>query len=1058
MIFSESISTFFKTFVSPVVSTDAVLQQLREVIASINIFKHISNIQITDDEIVTMADIFVKIGKFFNIKFLSLHIDNTEHAQTMCVTSFAEIFTQLMSMHVHQNVDSTDYEIAYPKVTKEQICHCVFHEEELFEHLHICAIISGIYAIRNNANVFNITLTALLHDIGKPSCIRIFDSGNLGYPYHGEYGAMILSRLYTPDFIPFISHGDYQKMMRTISIHMCSYHITDFQSNWNNARINSTRIECDEVKTSLMYLSYGDVFSAFSKNNDKTDFIKTRDIYHDMIDKPYVDAKTKYVFIVRGRSGSGKSHISKILADLVQTYGLTVKHVMRDMIIVNIVRVMQGHNEIDYRPTQDEYAQYYQYYRDNKLGSIVNDKLKQQITYSINMFDVTIIDTQMSMFRGFDQIIPSNISSCVVFGFDVSRNMLIENDQKNGNNLTEQLQMFGSSSTFAPLDMNGIAIFSMASAYTHNTQPVGIVCDFVFPLGYNIHFNGINTIGLDYFKEFFTRYVSVAKTSEHTISLVNTDDMNIVEYVNYLYTTNNKSYDAVVQILRAQAYQVGPPSFLRGTPDEELFLSIKYLDHNNIWNKWGREARGTTLILDNGVCYMHKFLTQRGAEAVTGMQIKRGINKTDNIDTKMDFKASHLSRDQQSLIQDLREGNPVNLVLSFKKDGSMLSCCLYTSARAQIMRRIIETYGDEFTKTVMYLYYAISDTDDVFVFQSQSTLLIGEFMYDYTTTAIFPDAIPILTPIEKMKTYGTSFMIRMRDMFAHIPGIVKHIIGETICANRTESYSGNVHRELAMSYPTSSFTILSITSIFTDSYEIKPHYCYSELINKCSFSEPAFWNCTSVEQVDKLIQDVDGYIFKKITVDEFYTRNPPSNKYNYDKIIDCEGFVTYDLNRNNSYGKIKTDSYYKSHKLRDDNIAFLCELNTVAGHIFPLARIVADTISQLDVKLNMINQEMIKMIASPDMIAHLPAKASNGFANRPRAVQFKIIINMAKDMFAQFAFEIFQKHFPSLVMSDDMKTMCVNYAMKTELWLDVPKQIDETTRSFIVSQLIGMSH
>ena len=89
MIFSESISTFFKTFVSPVVSTDEVLQQLREVIASINIFKHISNIQITDDEIVTMADIFVKIGKFFNIKFLSLHIDNTEHAQTMCVTSFA---------------------------------------------------------------------------------------------------------------------------------------------------------------------------------------------------------------------------------------------------------------------------------------------------------------------------------------------------------------------------------------------------------------------------------------------------------------------------------------------------------------------------------------------------------------------------------------------------------------------------------------------------------------------------------------------------------------------------------------------------------------------------------------------------------------------------------------------------------------------------------------------------------------------------------------------------------------------------------------------------------
>ena len=1058
MIFSQPISKFFEAYVSPSASLDKIFQSFHDVITCLNTFKHISIIDITDDEIMSMSEIFVTIGKFFNIKFSSLFVSNIDHTQNMQYTSFTEIFSSIQKMHIHQDIDSSLYETAYPKVVTEPICCCTFHDEELFDHLHICAIISGIYAIRNKSNVFNVTLAALLHDIGKPACIRIFDNGNVGYPFHGEYGAMILSRLYTPDFEEFISCSDYEIMMRTISVHMCSYHIVDFQPNWNNERINSTRIESDKVKQMLKCLSYGDVFAAFSQNSDKIDFIKTRDIYHDMIDTPYTNAKTKYVFIVRGRSGCGKSHVSSIIASFAQTLGLTTHHVMRDMIIVNTTRVMQGLDEIDYRPTQNEYAKYHQYYRDNKLGSVVNDKMKQQIAYSINTFDVTIIDTQMSMFRGFDQVIPSNISSCVVFGFDISRNMLIENDGKNGVDLTEQMQMFGSSSTLFPLDMTGISIFSMSSAYTHNTRPVGIACDFVFSLGYNRHFNGNDTIGFGYFKEFLSHYVSIAKTSTPSINLMNTDDMNIVEYVNYLYQTNDKSYDAVVQILKSQWYQVGSPSFLRGTDDEQTFLSIKYLDHNNNWNKWGRESRGTTLVLIDGVWMMFKFLMQRGAEMLTGMQIKRGIVETDNINTKMDFKASHLSLDQQALIQDLRDGNPIDSVLSFKKDGSLLSCCLFTGVYAILMRRIINTYCDKFTKTTMSIYDSISDTDDVFVFQSQATLVLGDFMQDYTTTAIFPDAIPELSPIDKMKTHGADFMQRMKMMFDGMDGDIKHVLGETICANRTESYSGKVHRELAMSYPVSSFTILSFTSIFPDKHIVNPHYCYSDLIHHAGFSEPAFWNCTSVAQVDNLIQDVDAFIFGKITMDAFYSRNKPSNKYSYEMVIDCEGFVTYDCMRGNSYGKIKTDSYYKSHKLRDDNVPFLCELNKVAGHIFPLARIVAETITQLDTKLNVINKEMIDMISSSDMISHLPVKASNGFASRPRATQFKIIINMAKDMFAQLGFGIFQKHFPSLVMSDDMKTMCVNYAMKTELWLDMPKPIDDNMRSFIVSQLIGMSN
>jgi hypothetical protein len=1059
MIFSNSISSLFSSYTSG--DDDAHIESyLTQTVEKLNTYERIAKLNITPDDFSQLVSAFSQIGKFFQIKFYVLDVSDRTHTQSMNMTTFAEIFKQIQKMNIHQNVDSINYEVAYPKVIKEPVCQCTYHEEELFDHLHVCAIITGIVASRNKQNVFITMLTALFHDIGKPSCIRIFDKGHIGYPYHGEYGSMILSRLYNPDFVQFISKNDYETMCRSISIHMCSYHMTDFQSNWSQERINSTRIESDNVKQILMNLSYGDVFAAFSPLNNSEAFVKTRVEYLDMISSDYMMNLNKYVFVMNCRSGSGKSFMANILAHFVKTKGLTVNHIQRDIIIANVVRSTMGLSEIDYRPTSEEYESYHQYYRLNKLGSRVNELFKILFQNSINMFDVTIIDTQLTMFRGVEQIIPSNLDKCTVISFDVSRNILLENDSKNGIPFTTQLEMFGQSSVLSPLDVTGIQLSNVASAYTHNQRPIGFAPHFVFALGYNEYFQGLETIGLNYFFEFFSVMLSL-NTGNNTATC-NTDDMNLVEYINHLYKTNDNSYDAVCQILRTQCYHVGAPHFLKDTSYATEFMSIKYLDHNNNWNKWGRESRGTTLVLIDGKWHWMKYLMERGAEMLTGMQVKRGIDKTDNIDTTLDWKSSHLSQNQQSLIQDLRVGNPVKLAMSFKKDGSLLSCCLYTGYRATLMRKIIMNHGDYFAKIVMQTYDDTNNSSDnssgdVFVFQSQSTLLLGDAMQDYTTTAIFPDSDAKMSPYKKIQTYGPEFFKRMCSMFANIPGVVKHVLGETICANRLESYSGKVHTELAISYPVSSFTILSVTSIFEDSYKMMPHYKYSELIHKNGFSEPAYWMVDNVAQVDALIQGVDSCIFQKLTCDEFYSLFKPSNKYTYDKVIDYEGFVTYDLNRDDSYGKIKTDSYYKSHKLHNNNVSFLCELNKVAGHIFPLARIVDETITSLESKLAVINKDLISVISSAEMISHLPAKASKGFVDRPRALQFKIIINNAKDKFGEEGFTVFQKYFPSLVMSDDMKSFVVNYAMKTELWLDEPKSIDDQLRNELVSRLIAMS-
>jgi hypothetical protein len=1045
---------------------------VNNVVVELNTYEHIKTLKVTQKEIIVLAENFIKIGQLFNIKFKYLSITQSSNVfvQQMNESSLTDIFIKIRDMNIHQNVDSSKHDVAFPKVIKKDICSCSYHQEELFDHLIICSIISGIHAIRKDLNVFLVILTALLHDIGKPACIRIFNDGNIGYPFHGEYGSMILSRIYNDGYAHYISKDDYEIILRCISIHMCSYHITDFHSNWNEERVNSTRIECSDVKKYLECLSYGDIFAAFNTvveniTEDKKKFTDSRKVYNQLISEEFQNDKNKFVIVVRGRSGSGKSFFSKWLFDFVTKLNLTVKHIERDMIITNVVRKIQGNTEINYRPTQDEYSCYYTYYKINKLGLKVNEQMQKEIKHSINTFDVTIIDTQLTMFQGVEQIIPSNISNCICIGIDISRNMLIDDDKKNGCEVSEQLSLFGVTDVLFPLDMNGVNIFNMSSSYTHNSKPIGMSCDFVFTFGYNSTFNAENSIGINYFSKFMKHIITY---TQKLVVHVNTDNMELVDYVNYLYSSNDQSYDKVIEILKLQCYHVGCPSQLKGTSFEKQILSIKYLDHNNNWNKWGRQSRGSTLILINGSWKYFKYLMQRGAEILTGMQIKRGIEKTDNVDTTLDFIASHLDQDQQALIQDLRVGNIVSLFVSFKKDGSLLSCSLFTGEYAQIIRCMINDHCDKFTKTVMNTYDdAVGHQNHVFVFQSQSTLFIGDAMYDYTTTALFDDGtdeFKKIHPIEKIKKYGKALFIRLSGLFSKMPGKIKQLIGETICANRMESYSGNIHKELAMSYDKSSFTVLSFTSISDDSshdsFKVFQHYMFSNIINEFGFNEPPYWNVTNVSDMDSLIQDVDGYIFKKITMVQFYESHPPSNKFKYDFVIDCEGFVVYDTLRNNSYGKIKTDCYYKSHKLRENNIQFLIELNEVAGHIFPLARIVSEVVCNVNDKMNIINQKLIDLISSDILIEELNkknTKAAHGLESRPKNIKFKIIINNLKDEYTKLAFIEFQNLFPSLnALTEEMKTFIVSYSMRSELWLDIPKPIDDELKSLFVTQLISM--
>ena len=991
-----------------------------------------------------IEETFIKIGKFFTIPFKVVERNGTN--EIIKEMTFKQIFDGLKTLNVHQNV--TD--------DKGNNYSCGFHEEELFDHLIMTGIISCHRAIKMKIDPFISALSGILHDIGKPGCIHLFSKGRVGYPFHGEFGAIILSRIYSSSFESYISKDSWEMVCRLLTVHMCSYHLTTFTSKWEQARINSTRIEDETCKNYLMALSHGDVLAALSNLSSYSDFIDTREEYYQEISKPFICNQNKIVITVDGLSNSGKSTVSDLLMTFFRDHNISYGYVARDIVMFTLYCNMNGISSPMQRPTADEYATCYAFYKKNGLAKIVNKNMCNSIRSSIDTNRVTIIDTQLTLFKHSSTIIPSNISDCIVISIDVNRNNITVDDKKNGIKMNEQLKLSGDSTFLKPFDVSTMDVYRLQSKYCNKNEDVSAIgsVDFKFQICSNFEFSGLNSIGLESFKKSFMNIYSNLTKSTSGSSI---DNLNLTDLINHVYSTSDKNYDTLCEFFRNKAYQCSCPFDFRDTPYAKRIIHLKYLDHNNNWNKWGRDTRGTAFYLnDDNYWIPVKYLMQRGAEMVTGMQIKRGITDTENINLGADYRCSHLSPQQQSLIIKLATNSSINLKASFKKDGSLHAFVLYSGEFAKVIRSIILSKCDEFTKTVSRIWDTITGTTDyTFVFQSQGTMMLGNFMQDYATTSLFPMADPKLTPIEKLEMFGPDLFRRLAKMFDTMNGDYKLILAETICANRIESYSGKVHNELAVAYPNSGFTILSRTSITGTSYQVEPHYEFSDIIHSNGFVEPAFWDVTTVINMDNLIKAVDSYIFGKMTIDEFYESFPPSNKYGYEKIIDVEGFVVYDLDNSNSYGKIKTDSYYKAHKLRDGNIPFLCDLALVAGHLFPLANKIRTIYVDLDSKLTTINSKLIELVTSDLMFNSLSDKVKKSYMTKDKATQFKIIINIAKDMYCDNAIPFFVEQFGDIKVTEDVKSALVNYAMKCEIWRDIPLSPSDDFRSIMISAIIG---
>ncbi len=950
------------------------------------------------------------------------------------------LIDEISKEHFHQNVSTDGIHVVFSK-KNVKTASCDFHKESLLEHSLVAMIIAIDSSSTEDAVLSG--LTALLHDIGKPGCLSVYGN-NIGYPFHGEYGSCILSTLYSNAISTYITPAQWQNMCDTISLHMCSYHTTE-NDDWSTYRRTVAQLTSPDVKKLLWNLSFGDTLGKFSDITDSSAFLASREDYANIVNQPFdvssfmeKEQKKTLCFFLRGKSCGGKSTFSKQLTTYLASLGFhdfQYDLISRDEIISETVSKRINHTLTQKRPVGEEYKMLYAKYQEFKLGKVVNDEIKKRISIAISQGKIPIVDSCILYYEGIIQCMPANISNAFIIAIDCVRNTpLTEADaHKNGMSFDDLLALENEFKRTPIKWINTQKMFleKLASISTNSKKPE---TTFTPHLTFAYGFNQTHSFGFDSMK---TTLEPILKYFVSTLKSANTSVMQIIEFVNYLH--QNLGYEGMRSALSEQYYRSAD------SHGDARILRMNYLDHNNHWKEaWNRQTRGTTFFQRaSGIWTPIKFLLQRGAEMVTGIQVSHGVTSTESmsLDDSCSYdeqiaKASssilHLDDIQQKIIMSLLMNREIEdgMTLSFKKDGSLLGYTIFQDAEiAEYMRNFIQKSGDKFAQTIL----KICDTLGLpfGVFSSQSTLLIGEDMLDWTIQALCSTLMNDAEIAERFS--GKTYMDAIDECFPTIiTNLTKLALSvardknfpadasvtvsmESICKGRRSIFAQKDHTELALCYNSSSATVLGISYCNDTTVKNIPHFTFSSRIEESGFVEPCFWTVSHTNEVNILLDDLNKVIFEEITESKFFEIHPPHNEFdNWEHIIDREGFVTYS-GKTYDYGKIKTDAYYIAHKLKAKNIPYLMRLASVesARRSFPLCNEVNTFYSTMMNDVIKLNDTFNSMCVDTEsaLFKGLPEKAQKSFQKQSPQVRLKMLIN-GSDKFSEIAQEIFKTVYP----------------------------------------------
>ncbi len=377
-------------------------------------------------------------------------------------------------------------------------------------------------------------------------------------------------------------------------------------------------------------------------------------------------------------------------------------------------------------------------------------------------------------------------------------------------------------------------------------------------------------------------------------------------------------------------------------------IGIKYIEGlNKLWKpKWSREARGrfywiglgsesnqtsNPINKSNQVIELKSAL-QRGIEVLTKAHIESGIEQTQDVEPK---SLSVLDDKQREIIRLLGSANnPINTILTAKVDGSLIIVNFYPINCPQypIIKNLIFNHASNFTKSLCA--HCVDHNLPIITISTQGTLFIGLDMEDYFLTSI---QSLISTPIEFVSDWDMvipQFVSLCMEYYWELKlnmGLMCNICFEAYCANRT-TITGKVHTELAVGYDHNGFNLLGM--MYNTRYI--PHFNMPKKI----FKHPVHINIQSSGQVFDLMNKLDKIVLGELTLNDFLAETNCQPDDLTSNVIHPEGFVmlTPDSSNTYDYAKIKTQLYYRCHKVRSNNIKNLLLLPESCQVYYPVLK------------------------------------------------------------------------------------------------------------------------
>lgn len=949
---------------------------------------------------------------------------------------------------------------------------CDFHVESLFCHSLMACVSALWYSINEGSSSFHdllkVATVALLHDIGKPASRttgKIMQGDkNLNvtkFAAHGLIGGVILQRSFSPLF--GFSTDEWDDICRAVTVHMCGYHESDHTSPTVQPKWTRLALERPNVKKLLCPLSIGD-------NGGKVESSPALDFFQKVLDSRKVFSEflsvcmddgnvfkklgtSGLVITIMGTSAAGKTTLAKSIIKLFEEQDIEAEYVSRDQEMLNIVCPIV---ECENNGSGETYAKCHQYVEVHpEIKKEIDEQMKTMIDNAIAFGNVCIIDTVMATYKkAFNTILPSSVLSCDVFQIYVDRNTVHTEADANrlGIDLEKQIRMSGECSIenpFAKIDSANLSsLGSVMEGWSAQRNPLNrsqatLTASVVW--GPDACFGWTNV-------EHILRILSTG-ISKGTTTFVDTSSMDLVEYVNYLYsmyevdetidyqTILRLKVDALRRRFAVQHFAVTTPSQFRGTDVENRFFLVKYRDGiNRLWRPtWARKCRSVCFyVKDDGTCVPIKYQLKRGAELFTDMLAQAKIASTQDISdaSKLNCLADSQQRTCKILLAGENDGN-IDATITEKVDGSLLTVTEYYGDQADIMISCVTAYGDDLAKTIMEMFFVHGK---MVVVSTQGTIMIGNDMQDYFVTSVLEstgidrakliELAPTHSPAQIFKMFGSKWVENVVALFSGItmcpdvPYNNMSLCFESVCKDRITAW-GTLHTELAVSYDESMCLFLGASWTGNDYVVNVPHTLLPLLI---AFDEPRFWRVRHASEVDSLMQNLQNVVYGTMTTSEFLKAHPPANLgYDVSRPLHPEGFVIYTVEGtvvglpDVDYNKLKLAAYYIGHKFHDRNIRDLYNLSKTASHIFPLARTVGTFFGSVSESLLAFSKALHSALSDSSetnpLVLSLDAKAKTSYMKASPDVRAKMIINARStgpSAFDTMAYGIILLHYPLL--------------------------------------------